>query len=117
MSESLIPERPVIVSPSLAASIGLEEAILLQHLDSISVLGHGQQRDHYLWISTTLAQQAEQLPFWKPAAIRRILHSLVDLGILLVDKIPNDEQEIIELAVNQQLNPASTPIKTASPSS
>ena len=113
MSESLIPERPVIVSPSLAASIGLEEAILLQHLDSISVLGKVQQRDHFLWISTTLAQQAEQLPFWKPAAIRRILHSLVDLGILLVDKMPNDDQQIIELAVNQQLYPTSTRIKTA----
>lgn len=117
MSESLIPERPIIVSPSLAASIGLEEAILLQHLDSITALGNGQQRDHYLWISTTLAQQAEQLPFWKPAAIRRILHNLVDLGILLVDNMPNDEQQIIELAVNQQLNPSATPIKTASPSS
>ena len=55
--------------------------------------------------------------FWKPAAIRRILHSLVDLGILLVDKMPNDEQQIIELAVNQQLNPTSTSIKTTSPSS
>ena len=40
-----------------------------------------------------------------------ILHSLVDLGILLVDNMPNDEQQIIELAVNQQLSPTSTPVK------
>ena len=81
MSESLIPERPVIVSPSLAASIGLEEAILLQHLDSISVLGHGQQRDHYLWISTTLAQQAEQLQGARAHAHGRVAAPLPRPGV------------------------------------
>ncbi|MFT7177627.1 MAG: hypothetical protein ACJAUG_003642, partial [Halioglobus sp.] len=33
MSESsLVPERQLVFSPGLAATIGLEEAILLQHL-------------------------------------------------------------------------------------
>ena len=32
MNSSLIPERPLLISPTLAATIGLEEAIMLQVL-------------------------------------------------------------------------------------
>ena len=33
MTSTLIPERPLLVSPSLAATIGLEEATMLSVLD------------------------------------------------------------------------------------
>ena len=74
MTESLIPERPIIVSPSLAASIGLEEAILLQHLEAVLALGAGETRDGYHWASTQLNTLTEHLPFWTAAALRRILN-------------------------------------------
>ena len=32
MASKLVPERPLVFSPTLAATIGLEEAILLQVL-------------------------------------------------------------------------------------
>jgi hypothetical protein len=44
---SLIPEHPLLISPSLAATIGLEEAVLLkqlselvEHRSTISVQGY-----------------------------------------------------------------------------
>ena len=35
MNDSLLPERPIQVSPSLAAAIGLEQAILLQQIEAM----------------------------------------------------------------------------------
>ena len=32
---SLLPERPLVVSPTLAATIGLEEAVMLQSLAEV----------------------------------------------------------------------------------
>ena len=106
MSESLIPERPIAVSPSLAASIGLEEAILLQHLQSVLALGETQTRQDYCWAQCHLLQLSEQLPFWSTAALRRILQNLVDLGMVLVDRLPDSETTGFELAINQQARPA-----------
>ena len=103
MTESLIPERPIIVSPSLAASIGLEEAILLQHLEALLALGPREHRNGYYWTSTQLCTLGEQLPFWSPAALRRILHKLHDLGLVLVNRFPDTENQLIELAINQQV--------------
>ena len=103
MTESLIPERPIIVSPSLAASIGLEEAILLQHLEAVLALGAGETRDGYHWTSTQLNTLTEQLPFWTAAALRRILNNLIDLGMVLVQTVPTDESQSFELTINQQV--------------
>lgn len=118
MSESLIPERPVIVSPSLAASIGLEEAILLQHLEAVLALGMGETRDGYHWTTTQLCTLNQQLPFWTTAALRRILNNLVDLGMVLVKAMPKDENQTLELTINQQVRyqnqPASQVTQTTS---
>ena len=45
MASSLIHERPLVISPTLAATIGLEEALLLQFLHEFTQLvpGAGQQ--------------------------------------------------------------------------
>lgn len=103
MTESLIPERPLVFSPSLAASIGLEEAILLQHLEALLALGSKQTRDGYHWTSSNLLSLSEQLPFWSTAAVRRILLKVHDLGLILISQMPTSEDQIIELAINQQI--------------
>ena len=48
---SLVPERQLVFSPGLAATIGLEEAILLQHLQ--------QQRS---WIQMIRCRRLSPLP-------------------------------------------------------
>lgn len=102
MSDSLIPERPIVVSPSLASSIGLEQAILLQHLESLLALGVSQHNNGYQWTNITLASLVEQLPFWSAAAVRRILQQLIDLGMILTDHFPVNEQQSFACAINQQ---------------
>ncbi len=113
MNESLIPERPIVVSPSLAATIGLEEAILLQHIETLQALAQTEHKKGYQWTRTNLATLSSQLPFWSPPALRRILHKLIDLGMILIDSFPNAETQTIELAINQQtpLPPLQTPLQ------
>ena len=38
---SLIPEKPIVISPTLAATLGLEEAVLLQLLQECVAHGDG----------------------------------------------------------------------------
>ena len=110
MADSLIPERPLVVSPTLAASIGLEQALLLQHLQTLQSLTGQPSRDAephgYSWVSTSLQQLSEQLPFWPPAAVRRIVDDLIDLGLLLGTSATTHQQPL-RLAINQRA-PATT---------
>jgi hypothetical protein len=81
-SKLLIDEPPLIVLPSLAAALGLSEAILLQQIHYWLRQG-GHVRDGRRWIYNSYAQWAAQLPFWKEGAIRRILEHLRARGLLL----------------------------------
>ena len=81
-SKLLIDEPPLIVLPSLAAAIGLSEAILLQQIHYWLRQG-GHVRDGRRWIYNSYPQWAAQLPFWKEGAIRRILEHLRARGLLL----------------------------------
>lgn len=47
---SLIPEQPLLFSPTLAATIGLEEAILLQVLDGWLREGETEERNGFRWL-------------------------------------------------------------------
>lgn len=106
MADSLIPERPLVVSPSLAASVGLEQAILLQHLEMIGEFAvnnsNCQIKQGYQWNETTLSILVQQLPFWTQAAIRRILQNLLDLGMIMLEPMPKQENQSFSFAINQQ---------------
>lgn len=101
-----MPERAISLSPSLAATIGLEEALLLQHLQGLEqamrVSGTARastQAQADSWTSCTLAGLAGQLPFWAPAALGRILRSLIDLGMLQVDTLPADAATLFKFSL------------------
>jgi hypothetical protein len=49
MPSSLIPEKPLVISPSLAATIGLEEAVMLQGLHDAMNYLKAEIRDGYKW--------------------------------------------------------------------
>ena len=113
MSESLIPERPVQFSPSLAAVIGVEEAILLQHIQirgelsslSSDVLPLQLRRQRYQWIQTSLAELSQQLPFWQPSAIRRLANNLNELGMLAISESPHSADVPFYCAIAQDAPP------------
>ncbi|NNL11168.1 MAG: hypothetical protein HKO84_05360, partial [Pseudomonadales bacterium] len=68
MNDSVLPERSIALSPSLAASIGLEEALLLQHLQQFALFNsaNGQASSG----SCSLHSLSTQLPFWNAASLR-----------------------------------------------
>lgn len=103
---SLIPERQLLFSPVLAATIGLEEAILLQHLQQVFEHHSPQLRNGLAWFSIDRAFLLRTLPFWTVEDLHRISRSLVDKGVLLIDTPPLLTAEQLVFAVNE---PAATP--------
>src|SRR5690606_5537913 len=85
MQSSLIPERPLIVSPTLAATIGLEEAVMLHVLTELMAHRPVTERDGLRWLELDQDALCHAMPFWAWIDIRRVQKNLQDLGLLLVD--------------------------------
>lgn len=99
---SLIPEHPLLISPSLAATIGLEEAVLLkqlselvEHRSTISVQG-------YKWLEIERSYLEKVLPFWSSVDLHRVSKSLVDKGIILIDSPPLHTASTLKFAINEK---------------
>ena len=82
---SLIPERQLVISPSLAATIGLEEATLLQVLSDASQFLSGQPQQGYVWFDWLQMDLDNLLPFWDQTTRQRVFNSLRDKGIILIN--------------------------------
>jgi DnaT DNA-binding domain len=102
---SLIPERQLLFSPLLAATIGLEEAILLQYLQPLFEHHNPQIRNDHAWLSIERAFLLRALPFWSAEDLHRISRSLAEKGVLLLDSPPLHTAEQLVFAMNE---PAST---------
>jgi uncharacterized phage protein (TIGR02220 family) len=75
-------ESPLMVIPSLAAKIGLNEAVVLQQMHYwVSISKH--VREGKKWIFNTYKDWQEQFPFWSESTIKRTIHSLEKQGCLL----------------------------------
>lgn len=83
MSSSLIPERPLLVSPTLAATIGLHEALLLQTLADLMQHQRGVLRRQRHWVELQDGQLSAALPFWNQGEITNLIRNLMALGLLL----------------------------------
>ena len=80
MSSSMIPERPLLISPTLAATIGLEEAVMLHVLSELLQRQPGNE-----WLDVDHHALNEAMPFWNLADIRRIQRNLLEKGLIEVD--------------------------------
>jgi DnaT DNA-binding domain len=85
MFTSLIPERPLLISPTLAATIGLEEAVLLHVLSELVLRQPGELRQQRQFFVVNPTQLQEAMPFWSWPDIQRVQASLQTLGLLLVE--------------------------------
>ncbi len=84
MSSLLIDEYPLVVLPSLAKEIGLNEAIMLQQIHFwISKRKHLKAGRY--WVYNSYDSWVNQFPFWSKSTIIRILKRL-------------EERELIESA-------------------
>ncbi|MCH6265342.1 conserved phage C-terminal domain-containing protein [Neobacillus citreus] len=119
MSKLLINENPVMIIPSLAVKIGLNEAVILQQ---IHYWVHGSRHviEGRKWIFNTYKDWQEQLPFWSESTIKRAIHSLEKQGLLLsgnwnrskMDKTKwytIDYQRLEELTESEPMNPSEEP--------
>jgi hypothetical protein len=90
MSSLLFDEPPLVVSPTLACAIGLQEAIVLQQIhywSSHSKCLHEGRK----WVYNTYEEWAVQFPFWKPESIRKIVANLRAQGLVDVEKLSDDK--------------------------
>ncbi|WP_066248291.1 conserved phage C-terminal domain-containing protein [Neobacillus drentensis] len=82
MSRLLIKENPVMIIPSLAVKIGLNEAVVLQQIHYwLGISKH--QIEGRTWVYNTYEEWRKQLPFWSVSTIKRTIHSLEMKGLLL----------------------------------
>jgi len=100
---SLIPERQLVFSPGLAATIGLEEAVLLQHLGELFEHREPQIQNGFAWLSVERGHLLRALPFWAPVDLHRISRSLVDKGVLLINSPPLHSAEHLIFALNESI--------------
>ena len=77
----LIQESPLLILPTLAQAIGLDEAILLQQLH-FRLTHQGQERDGKLWYCQSYTSWAKQLPFWSESKIKRLFLKLEKEGFI-----------------------------------
>ena len=100
-ASSLIPECQLVFSPSLAATIGLEEAILLQQLGELLAHREPHIKNGFAWLSVERTHLLRKLPFWGPIDLQRISRSLVDKGVLLINSPPLHSAENLVFSLNE----------------
>jgi len=107
MQSSLIPERPVIISPTLAATIGLEEAVLLHVLSEQMAFRPLLDKAGLTWLQLSQQQLLDALPFWAWIDIKRVQQSLQDLGLIVIEAV-SDADDQWRYAIDQRSKTAST---------
>ncbi len=76
MSKLLVNEYPLIVLPTLAAKIGLKEAIMLQQIHFWITLPKAIEKEDRKWHYDTYENWQVQFPFWCIRTIKSISSSL-----------------------------------------
>ena len=86
MNKLLLNESPLIILPSLALEIGLNEAIFLQQLH-YWVLKSSINFDNKNWVYRTTKEWEKEFPFWSVSTIKRVISSLKKMNILVVKRV------------------------------
>ena len=113
MKSSLVPEKTIAVPPSLAATIGLEEAVMLAVLADLGPLAEARPNNGYTWLTIATEHLAEATPFWDAREVQRVCQSLRDKGILLIGSAHFGSEPSFKFAYNERsAAPAPAPAQT-----
>ena len=82
MSKLLIHDKPIMILPTLAQKIGLNEAIILQQTHYWLVSSQ-HEKEGRKWVYNTYKEWQLQMPFWSESTIKRTIKSLEEQGYLL----------------------------------
>lgn len=88
MSKLLLNEYPLLVSPTLAVKIGLNESLILQQIHywlEINKKANKNFVDNYYWTFNSYEQWQEQFPFWSIPTIVRAIKSLEKMKLVISD--------------------------------
>ena len=102
----LLPEKPLSLSPTLAATLGLEEAVMLAGVAECLAHHPVQARDGLSWLRLDEALLGGLFPFWDARDLQRISRSLADKGVILLDSAPFTQSRALCLAINDAPRPA-----------
>ena len=86
MNKLLLNESPLIILPSLASAIGLNEAIFLQQLH-YWIQKSSVNFDNKNWVYKTSKEWENEFPFWSKSTIKRAINSLKKSKILVIKKV------------------------------
>jgi len=78
----LINEPPLLILPSLAKQVGLNEAIILQQLHFRSLISKNR-KDGNVWVYKTYEEWQEEFPFWSERTIKRTMRKLEEEGYVI----------------------------------
>jgi len=97
MSRLLFNSRPLVIDPTLAKLIGLNEAIIIQQihywLENKREAGKEKKVNGFYWVYNTFEEWHEQFPFWSEKTIKRTISKLENNELLVTgcfNKIPTD---------------------------
>lgn len=99
MKHPLLPERPLCISPTLAATLGLEEAVLLTALGDLLPFLPVEPHPGRDWYTAEGEQLQQLLPFWEPADIQRVATSLRNQGTLLLGAAPYGSSHTLKFSL------------------
>ncbi len=100
-NSTLIPDRHIVISPTLAATIGLEEAVLLQVLHDATQLSPPDAH----WREIGTAELLRLLPFWDLRECQRVSASLRDKGIIAIASAPLDQSDRLQFSFDTAERP------------
>lgn len=94
-SNLLINEPPLLILPSLAVLIGLNEALVLQQLHYwLDNPKTGVSRNGYKWVYNTYDNWLrESFPFWSKSTIERTFRSLEKRGLIISKQFDSNKHD------------------------
>lgn len=113
--QSLIPETPILLYPSIAATLGLEAATMLSILTGISRSYRGQTSNGYSWFTLDEGVITHLMPFWKAVDVERVCATLRDQGLIFVASAPFSQSKQLKFALNEKANSLRAINRGASP--
>ncbi len=86
MSKLLLNEQPLLIMPTLASKIGLNESIVLQQIhywNTINEKANNNFREGYYWTFNSYNEWTKQFPFWSARTIQRTINRLENLKLIV----------------------------------
>lgn len=115
MGWKLLDVQPLWVLPPLAVEVGLNEAIVLQHLYYRAQGPNVQIHDDRRWVQATVETLQLEFPFWSTSTVERTVKSLKDGGYVESRRSRDGNLYTVDTSRTRQIDgsdPSTWPVST-----